>query len=663
MDKLNKNILIVDDTPENIKLVATILNEEKYKISFSNNGKEAIEIAKNNTPDLILLDIMMPVMNGIEVCKQLKADPLTKTIPVIFMSALHDTKDIVRGFNAGAVDYVIKPIEKEILLSRIITHLTITEYQSNLVKQVQEKTVQLSQSKESLRNTLHSIGDAIISVDKDLKIKEMNPIAEKLIGVTFIEALGEDICELFHLYDFNSKEMLINPAVIVLKEKKIFRFKDRVILISNNKQEYFVSISTAPILTKENNLLGAILIIRDESKLYENELQLEQAQRMEVVGTLAGGLAHDFNNSLTGIFSSVSIIEHRIKKNNTISMEKLHEYALTIRKCSENAANMVTQLLSLSKEQDITLKSVNLNKSVENVVKIAKTTFDNSIIINVYYSEEDSRIEADSTQIEQILLNFFINASHAMTIMRENKDEWGGALNIIIEKEKIDKKNIKENHDIKEGEYWKISIEDSGVGIPEENLEKIMEPFFSTKEKGSGTGLGLAMSNSIIKQHSGFMEITSELGIGSIFNIFLPVSKEQIIKEKDKSIFDKVPEREGTVLIIEPELLLQKTTALILEECGYKALTATDGNEALNIFKKKVNEIQWVLLDTVLFGISAKETFQFLKQINPHIKIIGTAAVADDERTDILIKIGVQGILYKPFDLGSIINMIKKYSL
>jgi len=260
--------------------------------------------------------------------------------------------------------------------------------------------------------------------------------------------------------------------------------------------------------------------IQTETKLIQ---QVDLDQRMGAVGSLAGGLVHEFNNVLSGIFAPVSLLEHKIAKNRPIPPEKLASSLQIIRNSAERAGKMVNQLLTISNRLESQSTEVDLNTSLQNVLALLEKTQDTSLHIEATYYQENAVTIADPKQIEQALLHVCINGAHAMTIMREEYEDWGGELQIRVEKRYLDGDFLIDFPEVEEGNYFLIEIKDSGVGIRPESIPDIFVPFFTTKEKGIGYGLGLTMVYNIIKQHKGFVGIGSELGVGTVFSLYLPV--------------------------------------------------------------------------------------------------------------------------------------------
>ena len=391
--------------------------------------------------------------------------------------------------------------------------------------------------------------------------------------------------------------------------------------------------------------------IRDITEKKKEEEKLIQSQKMETIGTLAGGIAHDFNNVLSGIIGSVSILEYKILKND-VSQEIIEKYLHLIHESSDRAKNMVNQLLLLSRKQELLFTVVDLVDTIHHVIEIANSSFDKSVRIIFEPKDEKYLVKADSTQLEQVFLNFFVNASHAMTIMRKENEKWGGVLEVTIDE-------ITNYHaDNNGGDYWCISVKDSGIGMNNELLKKIFNPFFTTKNKGEGTGLGLSMAYNIVNQHKGFINVYSEPGIGTKVNTYLPIlSDEREFLVKNERKFD-VPHGSGLILVIDDELIMREMATAILTECGYTTITAENGKEGIEIFREKKDNIKVIILDMVMPEIGGKEAFAKIKEIKPNTKILLSSGFREDERVQSVLKLGADGFLQKPYTLEKLASAI-----
>ena len=319
---------------------------------------------------------------------------------------------------------------------------------------------------------------------------------------------------------------------------------------------------------------------------------------------------------------------------------------------------MVSQLMAVSQKQELSLTAVDLNLSVKHVLKLAKGSFDKSIEIFPALSESQARTMADPTQVEQMLLNLFINAAHAMTIMRKKGERWGGRLEVGIKKVSVDKIFRMVHSDLAEGDYWLVSVQDSGVGMSVEEASKIFDPFYTSKEKGQGTGLGLAMVFNIITQHNGKITVDSIPGVGTSVNVYLPLLAVRQTDEIKKIDLDLL-KGEGQVLIVDDEKNIRETAREILNEFGYETLTANNGVEAVAVFRKTHHELSLIILDLIMPKMSGDEAYREIIGINSKVPVLLVSGFKQDERIQSLLNDGTTEFLQKPYDMYSLLRAVK----
>jgi len=379
---------------------------------------------------------------------------------------------------------------------------------------------------------------------------------------------------------------------------------------------------------------------------------------METVGTLAGGLAHDFNNVLSGIMGTVSLIKHRLSKGE-VEKESLAGWIDIIDRSSVRAAEMVDRLLVLSRRHEMSLVPMDINISVKNVMQICASSFDKSVELSDTYSEERAITLGVPAQIEQVLLNICINGLHAMTIMRGPGEHMGGKLALSVRRIRADRYFCVTHPEAEGASYWLVSCSDTGVGMDSAILSKIYDPFFTTKEKGEGTGLGLAMVYNIIHQHNGFIDVYSEPGVGSTFNIYLPVSGESP-EAAQHALEQEIMKGEGLILVVDDEEVVRFIAQNILNECGYDVLLAGDGKSGIEMYTSMRDEIKLVLLDMAMPGMSGYDVFLELKKINPHVRVLLSSGFRQDERVAKAIEQGVAGFIQKPYSIAEMSVRIKE---
>ncbi len=418
-----------------------------------------------------------------------------------------------------------------------------------------------------------------------------------------------------------------------------------------------ININVFPLVT--NGVSGSVIRIDDVTDMKKKEDQLSQSQKMETIGMLAGGVAHDFNNILSGIVGVVSLLKHKISNGKDVDKGMMDDYLDIMEQSGKRAVDIVQRLLTLSKKQNVSISSVKISDVMDHVVKICSNTFDRSVRIRTINENSSVCLMADFTQMQQIVLNLAINSCHAMTVMRDTGSRWGGELTIGIIDSVPDAEIIDFVTPDFSGTYFKIIIKDEGVGMEKSDLSRIYEPFYSTKDKTIGTGLGLTIVCNVVHQYGGFIKVDSRKGHGTEFCIYLPKCDTDKTEPYLESA-DGVASGSGTVLVIDDELLLRELAENMLTQAGYKVLKAESGSAGIDMFKKYSREIDVILLDLVMPGINGRETFTELKNIRPDIKILMTSGFAHDSRIDEVLSMGAVGFVQKPYTLQILTKEIEK---
>jgi PAS domain S-box-containing protein len=435
------------------------------------------------------------------------------------------------------------------------------------------------------------------------------------------EALRESESKFRNLFD-------LSPQAVALTEVKSGRLVD-----INNK---FCELTKYP----KEEILGLnttelrFYLEANRSKFLKELQASGEVRKMEALGTLAGGIAHDFNNLLMGIQGRTSLMLM-----DTDSSHPYFEHLKGIDDYVKSAADLTKQLLGFARGGKYEVKTTDLNE----FIKIQNRMFGRTrkeITIRGRYEKNLWTTEIDQGQIEQVLLNIYVNAWHAMP--------GGGNLYIQTENTIFDE-NYSKSYQVEPGRYIKISITDTGVGIDEATRQRIFDPFFTTKEMGRGTGLGLASAYGIIKNHGGFINVYSEKGEGATFNIYLPVSGKEVVKEK-KSQKEVLKGAETTLLVDDEDIILDIGPEII-EKLGYKVLTAKSGKEAIEIYEKNHDRIDIVILDMIMPEMGGGETYDKLKEVNPGIKVLLSSGYSINGQATEILERGCNGFIQKPFNM------------
>ncbi|MBI5196836.1 MAG: PAS domain S-box protein [Nitrospirae bacterium] len=457
---------------------------------------------------------------------------------------------------------------------------------------------QIFQIQHDWEDTFNLITDMITVHDKDFNIIRANKAAEKLLGLPFLDAAKAKCYEYYHgtgcpPEGCPSCQTLVTgvPAVSEMFEPHL------------NK---FIEIRAIPRFDSNNNLTGLIHVVRDITERRKLENQLRQSQKMEAIGQLAGGTAHDFNNIITAIIGYASIMKLKVGADDPLRI--LIDQVLS---SSEKATNLVQSLLAFSRKQISNPEPVKINEIIKSIEKLLSMAVGEDIELKIELTE-DLIVTADIVQMEQVIMNLCTNARDAMP--------GRGTLTIRTGAVELTRDFITAHGYGEEGRYALISVSDTGTGMDENTRERIFEPFFTTKEFGKGTGLGLSIVYGIIKQHKGYITCQSEPGKGTTFNIYLPVTKSAI-KEIQPSKPPELAGAAGTILFAEDEDELRKLTRQILEDAGYKVIEAVDGADAINKFIEN-KDIDLLLFDVIMPKMGGNEAYDKIRKIHPDIKVL-----------------------------------------
>jgi two-component system cell cycle sensor histidine kinase/response regulator CckA len=630
----NNTILIIDDDENAIKLLKVMLKSENYNLLSALRGEEGLKIVADTLPDLILLDVLMPEMDGFEVCRRLKQEQKTRIIPVVMITALKEKEFCLKALEEGADDFLSKPVDKTELLARIKSLLRIRTYHNAL-----------QESEERYRNILDNIQESYFEMNLAGELTFFNDSLIEITGYPRDELMGMNNRE--YTSEETAKEMytIFNQ---VYRTGEPAEINDYEILIKGGETRT-LELSTNLMKDQDDRPVGFRGIARDvterlkaEKERKQLEAQLQQAQKMETIGTLAGGIAHDFNNLLQGIQGRASLMLM-----GTASSHPHFEHLNGIVDYVEGGANLTRQLLGFARGGKYEVKTTDLNELIKNQNKMFGRT-KKEITIRGKYEENLWSTEVDRSQIEQVLMNLYINAVQAMP--------GGGDLYVQTENIIIDENYIKPFM-IKPGKYIKTSVTDTGVGMDKETQQRIFDPFFTTKEMGRGTGLGLASVYGIVKNHDGFINVYSEQGEGTTFNFYLPTSKGEILD--DKELAEDILKGSETVLLVDDEDMIIDVGKPILEQMGYNVITATGGKEALDIYEKNKQEIGIVVLDMIMPGMGGGDTYDRLKELNPDIKVLLSSGYSINGQATKILERGCDGFIQKPFNVMGLSRKIR----
>ncbi|MBU1076874.1 MAG: PAS domain S-box protein [Spirochaetes bacterium] len=529
-----------------------------------------------------------------------------------------------------------KKIENKSTIETFIT-------QASLTLRRKQAELALEEEKERLSVTLHSIGDGVIATDAGGKIILLNPTAVSLTGWPIKLATGKDITNVFSLKNKSTEVPVKFPFKKIIETGKVMGMKKDTVLVSRHKSEKYISCSVAPIQDWKKNIIGMILVFRDISLIRKMEENMLNFQKTESLNLLAGGIAHDFNNLLSSILGNISLAKSMISRKDDF-FDILNDAEMA----SLQARGLTRQLLTFSKATVPVKRTVEPDKLVRESVSFS---LHGTNIREQFHITQDIRmVSVDESQIQQVINNIVINSVHAMP--------GGGKIDIVMENIDLEQENP---WNLDHGSYVKISIVDQGIGIPEQNLKMIFDPYFTTKQKGSG--LGLATSYSIIKKHKGAIEVESKQGKGTAFHIYLPALKKG---EGRIGSLKKGPLKiDARILVMDDEEMVRRTAVKILRYLGCRTEVAKDGVEAFDLYKKAMETgvpFDAVIMDlTVKGGMGGKETSRMILKTDPKARIICSSGYSGDDVLASYSRFGFTGRVSKPYtmeELGSVLVTI-----
>ena len=512
--------------------------------------------------------------------------------------------------------------------------VNIIEITRNVTEQKRIET-ELIQAKNFLQNILDSSIDGITTTDLQGKIIYTSPRTEDILGYNQEAVISNKAYSLYGNGIEDAKKIMRELTVngeIINHEMQLIRKDDTLIDIN---------LSASLLRNEEGEIIGTLGIYRDITEKNRLEAQLAQAQRMEALGTLAGGIAHNFNNLLMGIQGNASLMLLE-----TDPAHPNYQKLKTIEKSVQSGSRLTRQLLGYAREGRYEIKPISLNQ----LMKETSDTFSmtkKEIRIHQEFAEDLFGVRADQGQIEQALLNLYVNATDAMP--------GGGDLflkTINVKHKDIKKKPFKP----KPGNYVLLTVRDTGVGMDKETMKRIFEPFFTTKGLAKGTGLGLASTYGIIKAHGGYIDVDSEKGHGTAFYVYLPASKKRL--EKPIKSTDQIIEGRGTILLVDDEEIVLDASVNMLKKLGYTVLKAKGGREAVEIYKENKDKINMVLLDIIMPDMSGGQVYDRLKEINPDIKVLLSSGYNIEGQATEILERGCDGFIQKPFNMKELSRSI-----
>jgi PAS domain S-box-containing protein len=648
------NVLIVDDHAENLYMLRVLLEAHGFQVEEARDGAEALGKARYHPPDLVISDLLMPVLDGYAFLRQWRADDRLKRIPFIVYTATYTSPGDERlGLDLGADAFIVKPVEPDHLMEQVRTVLAkrrrggpaaapaagvgeevlLKDYNEVLVRKLEKKAMEaertnhelrrqiaerrraedrLRESEERFRATFEQTAVGIVHVDADGRFVWVN---EKFCGMT-----GYERDELLHLtfLDLTAPEdraasdaarqaMLAGRQTVYSAEKR-YRRKDGSLFWGN-----VVTTLLKNDAAGSKHFAGVVLDITDRRTL---EDQLRQSQKMEAIGRLAGGVAHDFNNLLTIIFGYSEML---LEVPDVGDRERRAVRA--IREATERATALTRQLLGFSRQALLQPQVLDLNAVVTDIGKMLRRLIGEDIQLTTVLDPNLSRVKVDPGQLDQVLLNLAVNARDAMP--------QGGRLTIETSNVSLSADYAASHLDCKPGPHVMLAMTDTGIGMSPDVLGRIFEPFYTTKGVDKGTGLGLSMVFGIVRQSDGWIHVYSEPGHGTTFRIFFPVATGEAVAATAPPPRAAAHGNE-TILLVEDDAGVRALATRGLQIHGYTVMAAQNGQDALKIVDAHHGPLDLVLTDVVMPDVSGPELAKILRVRAPHLKVLFMSGYTDD---------------------------------
>lgn len=622
-----QTILLVEDDPAHAELISRAFEpqSERFQLFLASDLAEADLFLKTHTPNLVLADLMLPDGRGIDL---LANQSRLGKYPLMIMTSQGDEQAAVEAIKAGALDYIVKSESTLTDMPHLVSQV-LREWGHILERKRVEDALALE--KERLSVTLRSIGDGVITTDATGRITMMNSVAEYLTEWINADALDQPLEKVFNIINEKTGERGESPVKKVLESGGIVGLANHTVLIGKNGTKRVIADSGAPILSKEGIILGVVLVFRDDTENQRRQKDLQKTEKLESLSILAGGIAHDFNNALMSIIGNISLA-----KLYAVPGEKIYEKLEEIEKAALRTTKLTQQLLTFAKGGTPIKQVVALADLIKDTANFSLRGSN----VQCHYDIPDDlyAVEVDGDQISQVITNIIFNADQSMPE--------GGGVKIKSENFILDH----ELHSLPPGTYVKTTISDQGIGIPPEHVSKIFDPYFTTKQKGSG--LGLAVVHSIIENHNGYIRVRSQLNLGTTFEIFLPAVTSEVVPGRQDSPTLPIS-GSGKVLLMDDDPEIIKVAGEMLQSLGYKIHCAAKGEEAVQLYQeswKTGKTFDVVILDlTIPGGMGGQETLEKILEIDPQAKVIVSSGYSNDQVMSNYKQYGFKGAVSKPY--------------
>ncbi len=500
----------------------------------------------------------------------------------------------------------------------------------------QEVLDALFESEAQKRAIVEGFTGILILFGRDMKAQWVNKETRK----RYPDAIGKSCHEIFCSKSEKCSSCAFQRC---LASGAIESSTQRTGVFGADGDETVFDITASPVKDRFGAVSGIIGIAQNVTEQYRLERQLRHTQKMEAIGTLAGGVAHDFNNVLTPIMGYTEIIRLKMKQDG-FADQAVYDYLEEILKAAKRAKSLVEQVLTFSRSIEKKEVLLYIHPIIKEVMKLLRATLPSTIVISEEVDEHCGRVYIDPVQIHQVLINLCTNAAHAMAGRH-------GTLKV----------KLSSMPPAGDGKDWlELSVADTGVGIEEEMLDRIFEPYFTTKEKTSGTGMGLAMVHGIISRQGGFIKVESEVGKGSIFKVYLPVAQKENAIEQVVSLGD-LKSGTGNILLVDDEEQVVQVTGEILQSLGYTVVGKTSPKEAIELFARDPGKFDLLITDLTMAELTGLELSEKVKACRPDIPIVLITGYSDQLSKDAAFEAGIAEYCMKPISMRELSNIVGKF--
>ncbi len=623
-DKERIEVLIIEDDEDDYFIARSLLSKTatlKCHVDWAKDYDEGLTTLTENRYDVCLIDYRLGPRDGLQLLRE--ADGSGVMTPMILLTGQGDYEVDIKAMMAGAADYLVKGQIDALLLERSIRY---ARERRRAEERIREQAALLDKAR-----------DSICAYDLNRKVVYWNKSAERLTGYTEeeIKALSSD-----GLYESDRDKVERAWQETIARGEWSGDLRQE----SKNGDELIVESRWTLVRDNAGNPRSVLVINTDVTERKRLESHFLRAQRMESIGTLVGGIAHDLGNLLVPILLGVKVLSQR-----HLGDEKTMRTLDMIRRSAQRGSDMVKQVLAFARGVEGERVQLNLEHIIREVERITDETFPAGIAVDVQVADDLPMVMGDSTQLQQVVMNLCVNARDAMPT--------GGKLCVSADVQEINEETARSSPDAKPGEYIRIRVSDTGLGIPPEVLDKVFEPFFTTKPSGKGTGLGLSTVYSIIKSHGGFVDVKSELSGGTTFSVYVPTTDLKSERKKDD---EGAPMRDGngeTVLLVDDEEFILETASETLADAGYDILTAENGKEAFLIYKKRHADIDVIVTDLMMAEGDGFELIRSIRGLDRVVPLIAVSGMATNKSQEAL-EAGADLFVSKPFTADKLLSAI-----